>query len=300
MTTISSEQHHKFALGDGLTITASADPASDVLGRFFEGYDRAFVLPDEREELAGFQKCLALNTSYRHAFGRMHNELVMVLEGEDGQLLGGANFLATRMSGRRGFPPATVALNYLYIEDAVRGRGMLRKALVAVRRLALLALDLDPAVGQPLVFIEQNDPLRLTPAEYALDTAHSGLDQIDRLAIWSRVGARIVDFPYVQPPLSADQQPDDGLVYAAINPPGGTLDPMLLHDHLESFFRISVLKGKEEPPGGTASAQLEVLARMRDAVPILDMAPALEWLRNGRSTDGIASLANLARKATEK
>lgn len=289
-----------FALGEGLTVTASADPTSPILGRFFEGYDRAFVLPNEREELAGFQKCLALNTCYRHAFGRMHSELVMVLEAADGQLLGGANFLATRMSCGHGAPPATVALNYIYIEASARGRGMLRTALNAVRRLALLALDLDLAAGQPTLFIEQNDPLRLTTAEYALDTAHSGLDQIDRLSIWSRVGARIIDFPYIQPPLSAEQQPDDSLVYAAIDHPGSTLDPMLLHDHLESFFRISVLKGEEEPPGGAASAQLSALARMREAVPILDMAPALDWLRSGRSTNGVASLADLARKALEK
>jgi len=273
-------------LPGGVRVTASDDPASPVLTRFFSGYDRAFVLPDEREELDGFAACLALNGSHRHAYGRTHSELVAIFEDEGGTLLGGANFLATAIDRGAALPPAAVALNYVYVEEAARGRGMLRVILGAVRTLALLALGLDPAGPAPAVFIEQNDPLRLTAEEYAADTAHSGTDQVDRLAIWARVGTRIVDFPYVQPALSAGQQADDGLIYAAVDYPGDAVDAGLLHDHLESFFGISVRKGEDEAPGGVAAAQLAALASRGAPVALLPMEPAIAWLRAGRRTAG--------------
>ncbi|MFC5345275.1 hypothetical protein ACETK8_04235 [Brevundimonas staleyi] len=96
----------RFVLTGGVRVRSTGDPASPLLGRFFEGYDRAFVLPDEREELEGFQACLALNRTHRHAFGRTHSEQVAVLEDEAGERLGGVNFLATLIgeARRRGRP----------------------------------------------------------------------------------------------------------------------------------------------------------------------------------------------------
>lgn len=287
-----------FVMPGGVRVTASTDPASPILGRFFEGYDRAFVLPDEREELEGFEACLALNLTRRHAYGRTHCELVCVLEDETGVLLGGVNFLATAID-RPGAPPAAVALNYVYVEEAARGRGLLRQILAAVRTLALTALALDPNGPAPAIFIEQNDPLRLTAEEYAADTAHSGLDQVDRLAIWARVGARVVDFPYIQPALSADQQPDDGLIYAAVDYPGEAVDAGLFHDHLESFFGISVLKGEAEAPGGEAGRQIAALAGRTEPLPLLPMEPALDWLRAERGAEGVESFRDLAREARD-
>lgn len=289
-------QNHRFVLPGGVRVTASGDPASPVLERFFEGYDRAFILPDEREELPGFKACLALNATHRHAYGRTHCELVAVLEDEAGVLLGGANFLSTRID-RKDAPPASVALNYVYVEEAARGRGLLRQILSAVRTLALTSLDLGPNGSAVAIFIEQNDPLRLTAEEYAEDTAHSGLDQADRLAIWARVGSKVVDFPYVQPALSEDQHPDDSLIYAAIDYPAEAVDAGLFHDHLESFFGISVLKGAAEPPGGVASRQLAALVGRTESVSLLEMEPALAELKAGQDTTGFESFRDLAREA---
>jgi GNAT superfamily N-acetyltransferase len=281
-------------LADGVRALATEDPGSPVLTRFFAGYDRAFVLPDEREELEGFEACLALNGAYRHAFGRVHSELVAVFEDADGTLLGGANFLATAIDRGAQLPPAAIALNYVYVEPASRGRGMLRKILAAVRLLSLMALDLDREGTAPAIFIEQNDPLRLTAAEYAADTAHSGIDQVDRLAIWSRLGAKVVDFPYIQPALSASQHSDDGLIYAAVDFPGDAVDAGFLHDHLQSFFAISVLKGAQDQPGGVATRQLAALSARAHPVALLPMEPALSWLRSGKPTGEYESFRALA------
>ena len=278
---------------DGVHVSITSDPASPVLRRFFEGYDRAFILPDEREEFDGFVRCLALNATHRDAYGRRHCEVAMVFEDADGTLLGGANFLAaTTASG----DTATVALNYVYVEAAARGRGLLRRILADVRRTALMVLELNPAGPEPVLFIEQNDPLRLTEEAYAADSGHSGLDQIDRLAIWGRIGAQVVDFPYVQPALSNDQQPDDSLIYAAVGHPGDAVPAQLLHDHFQSFFGISVLKGEAEAPGGPAAQQLNALAARSDPVPLLPMAPALARLTASPRPD-FNSFRDLAREA---
>lgn len=296
MTAALPDGIRKLTLPDGLHVTAADDPASPVLARFFAGYDKAFVLPDEREELEGFIACLAINRSHRHAFGRTHSEMVAVIEDDSGTLLAGANFLATSVARGALVPPAAIALNYVYVEEAARGRGLLRKTLDAVRQLAADALGLQPGRNQPAIFIEQNDPVRMSPEEYVADTAHSGTDQIDRMAIWARVGARIVDFPYVQPPLSELQSSNDSLVYAAVAYPGDSVDAGLLQDHLESFFSISVRKGQAEGPDGVATAQLASIASGPRQIALIPMEPGLARLR-AHGPDGYSCFRDLAREA---
>jgi GNAT superfamily N-acetyltransferase len=273
-------------LPGGMILRASTFAGSPLVEHFFAGYDRAFVLPDEREEIEGFRACLALNQTLPLAFGRRHRELVLTLEAADGTLLGGANFLATAMTASGG-PPISIALNYAYVERAARGRGMLRLLVDAVGRVASLALSGRADGPAPAIFIEQNDPLRLSDADYAADTAHAGIDQIDRLAIWARLGARMVDFPYVQPALSSDQDCDDGLIYAALAFPDNSVPSLWLHDHLQSFFGVSVCKGKPLEDDAAAMAQLAALSSRADPVALLSVDAAITALKaRGRSGAG--------------
>src|SRR5690606_27443582 len=133
--------------------------------------------------------------------------------------------------------------NYIFVPAAQRGRGLFSRLAAAIPS-QVPALFGDAAGAAPvLVFIELNDPLRMDAATYERDSTHSGLDQFDRLRIWSGRGARLVDFAYVQPPLSTAQRADDGLAYAVLGAGGATLDACLLARHLRAFFGISVLKG---------------------------------------------------------
>ncbi|RYD45761.1 MAG: GNAT family N-acetyltransferase, partial [Verrucomicrobiaceae bacterium] len=234
-------------LEGGLVANATEHPDSPILLSFFEGYDRAFVLPNEREELDGFRRCLEINEAMRTRFGRIHKELVMTLEDEStGEILGGANFLATRIDNSpENHPSIAVALNYLFVDSTVRGRGLSRRLLEAVATLAGRAVGDPGHTHRPAIFIEQNDPLQLSDEEYAADSAHAGIDQIDRLAIWARLGARLVDFPYIQPPLSETQESDDNLTYAVLGFQPDQMDAGYFRNHLESFFGISVFKGKD-------------------------------------------------------
>src|SRR3546814_9589401 len=108
----------------------------------------------------------------------------------------------------------TVNLNYIYVVPEARGRGNLERSVRAVAQAA------GEVFARPskdvVIFIEQNDPLRMAEADQLRDTVHSGMDQYDRLAIWGRRGARVVDFPYVQPPLSAENAPNNELILSVI------------------------------------------------------------------------------------
>jgi len=102
---------------------------------------------------------------------------------------------------------------------------------------------------------------------------------VDRLAIWANVGARIVDFPYVQPALSASQFPDNGLIYAAVDYAADSIPVWLLREHLESFFSISVLKGNAATGDATANAQIAALTTRAEPIALLSFDKAIEKLR---------------------
>ena len=63
-------------------------------------------------------------------------------------------------------------------------------------------------------------PVKMSPEDYALDSQHAGLDQIDRLKIWERRGARLVGIDYRQPPLSDDQGSEDELLLGVMGTSG--------------------------------------------------------------------------------
>ncbi len=254
------------------------DSAQDPLfERFFEGYEQAFTLPDETEDREGFARCLALNHDPMHAhlaarFGPFRELCVVAEDPRDGAMVGGANVIAMAPDPTVPDAPVTANLNYLYICPAARGRGALRRFMAALR--ALIGGLFEGAAGRPVaIFIEQNDPFRMSDEAYARDSAHSGMDQFDRLRIWARMQARVVDFPYVQPPLSTGQQVDETLIYSVMGLDGPNLDPAVLRHHLAAFFGISVLKGAplEDVPVAMAQlAALEGMAARGETVALID------------------------------
>lgn len=285
--------------GERLMVTR--DPASPLLTRFMQGYDRAFTLPDEREERAGFEACLALNgTAAATCEGRQSYEILAILVDADDRLLGGLNFLASAMPVIAGHPPVSVALNYLFVEPEARGRGLSRRLVALTREVATCCFGLTGSTpGDVAVFIEQNDPFRMSDEAYRADSAHSGTDQFDRLDIWTRLGARLVDVDYVQPPLSAGQDADDSLLYAALDFPGETMAAAFLRAHLSSFFSISVLKGRDAATDAVAGPQLAALERAERAgqvVALVDMQAGIESGRRNRwSASSFGAVARAAR-----
>lgn len=250
----------------GLELEVTTAYDTKTFREFFAEYDKVFVLPAEKEEASGFAACLALNRGPGHA--RLAAEygdfLELCLVARDaGVLIGGANLIALRFPGPNGDPTVTSNLNYIFTTGAARGKGYFRRLLAAIRPLVV---SIFPG-PEPLIFVEQNDPFRMTDEAYAEDTARAGIDQFDRLLAWAKVGARVLDFPYVQPGLSADQPADDTLVYALLDPPADRLPASVLREHLRRFFAISVAKGE---PLTAPLPELPETVRILDPRPLLD------------------------------
>lgn len=285
----------------GMTYEASASATDGVLDEFFAAYDSSFVLANEKEGFAGFAECLALNEgagyeTLRSRYGPFR-EFAVVARSPGRAVIGGLNFIAFPLTEPDAAGRAlSLNLNYAFVPPAQRQRGVFRNMVAELPRLAFALLGSTNAADVPgewalqaptvYVFIEQNDPYRMTPEDYALDTRATGLDQLARIALWARQGAKIVDFAYVQPALTADQQPDRSLVYAILGATTTSIHPLLLHGHLERFFAISVLKGRDPETDDEARRQLTkllVLAAASERIALLDMVDPSRLPKPGAS-----------------
>jgi hypothetical protein len=262
----------------GLTLHATLDGSSDVFDAFFVGYDKAFILPSEKEGRDGFLRCFDLNhgAAYKRLsaqYGTYREVCAIAEDSETGLPIGGANFLGMPLTSRSGSHVVTANLNYIYINEGARGKGYLGRLFASVRELIA---DLFPKEAEEtcvLVFIEQNDPFRMSEEDYRRDSEFTGLDQFDRLRIWAKLGARVVDFPYEQPPLSPEQDADDTLIYSVLGAQKDSLGSEILEGHLRRFFGVSVLKGADLAAEPSAHSQLELLrAKIAAAedVPLLN------------------------------
>ncbi len=273
----------------GLTLLATTRGESAVFDAFFAGYDRAFVLPDEKEDADGIRACLAQNHGEAHAslvqrYGEFREVCLIAVDSAVGARVGGANFIAMPEGD-----VVTANLNYLFIDETARGRGNFRRLLSAVTELIA---GFFPGVRRSLVFLEQNDPFAMSADAYARDSEFTGLDQFDRLRIWAKAGARVVDFAYVQPPLSAEQEADETLIYSVLGADAPSISSCLLHAHLKRFFGISVLKGAQLDEEPTTAAQLAALSKAcaaNEPIALLDPAPLLARMRSHANAQALGA-----------
>lgn len=277
----------------------TTDRSDDATFRdFYAGYCQSFVLPDEMEDEEGFAACLALNHGAEYerlsALHGPYREHCVVMRDGAGRAMAGANYIAVDHSRGSSRPCVTANLNYIFVLPDYRGAGRFSALVRAVR--AQIGGLFGPSTEDALVFIEQNDPLRMSAEDYERDTRFTGMDQFDRLGIWARQGALVVDFGYSQPPLSADQEADGNLVYSVMGASESHLHPRLLAHHLGAFFGISVMKGGALPPVASQQLdQLEALAQSGGRVDLLDPAPALAAAAAGQRAGG--SFREFARAA---
>jgi hypothetical protein len=267
--------------GCDLVLKASTSADDGVLGDFYADYDKAFILSSEKEGYEGFVRCLELNASVTYEglatrFGAFCEYVLIVSDVVTGARIGGANLIAYPISSNAAVtdPILAINLNYVFINTESRGHGYFRRLIrdlpLAVHHFlqathsAELPASWSTDAPPIFMFIEQNDPLRMPAVDYARDTELTGLDQLARIGIWARLGAKIIDFDYVQPALSSAQSADKNLVLAVLGASGDVLSACLLRQHLLRFFAISVLKGGNPLTDPTAGPQLAELQRLCD------------------------------------
>ena len=308
---IAPEYNPVVCLPDGLELRASVEPDGPLLDSFFAEYDRAFVLPNEKEEIEGFRECLALNLppayeSLAARHGPFREFVAVAVENSEGSetLVGGASLICYPLRSETGSPVLAMNLNYLFVLPKQRRRGNLGRILHACGLLARRAflpqgdaptLDIIPL----LIFMELNDPLKLDPTEYVLDTTHSGVDQLKRIGIWAKAGARIIDFPYIQPALSLAQAPERNLLLAVWGTTETELSACLLRDHMATFFAISVLKGGDLSQSPDAQEQLNLLDNICQSgtrLALMDPTPYLTSQAGKSVCEATRSLRDILRR----
>lgn len=281
----------EMSVGDDIVVQVSDNADDGILDKFFPQYDVSFVLPDEKETLQGFGECLALNHGPEHQrlarrYGEFRELILIAHERENGDVVGGANLLVASglVADEAGATTCTVNLNYLFVVPRFRGRRLSIKLLETCKAVVSALIDgwceqgcvPNLSGGEVPIFLEIADPFLLSDSQFRMEQDLTGTDALRRLKYWAERGARIVDFPYVQPALSEAQVSDQTLVLGMIGATSPHLSSSLLRGHLERFFAISTSKGK----GGLGSPdvrgqlsrlrQLELASRSVELLPIED------------------------------
>ncbi len=219
---------------------------SESFAELYALYADLFPLPDEREPPEAFLEILALNENAdaQARFGPWRELIAAIRLGERGPIVGGHIFGVTTSRAHVDFGCfASVQGIYTFFDRSVRGRSNMREILRYFEARALETFDFEPnSPVRPLIFIEVNNPLRMSADEIATDTRSSGVNPYRRYTFWLRSGFRPLDFAYIQPRLRPEAQP---VRYLDLFCSGtaAEIPSALVMNHLRAFISISVLKG---------------------------------------------------------
>jgi GNAT superfamily N-acetyltransferase len=146
-------------------------------------YENEFPDPDERESLENMADYLRRKAQGWYEANNYH--IVLAISGTE--ILAGVifDYLAEPRAG---------VIEFLLVSPTSRGTGVGGQLLAHAEEL----LRADAGGELHAIAAEVNDPL-VSPAET------DNLNPVTRALIWQRWGYRGVDFPYVQPPLSPEQ-----------------------------------------------------------------------------------------------
>lgn len=257
----------------GLSWTATNYNAG-LLDRFYIKYDKIFTIEDEKETMAGFSTLLELQHDKRamalSKYGA-YEEWFVVFQ-HQGVDIGGMNFSIIQVRGDMGTGPAVgIHSSYAFLDPSHRGKGYSKVMFRVVREIAARYQ------GRQFVLFEMNDALRMPGPQLKRDMNSSGLHPVDRWAVSASWGAKVLCFPYIQPALSGTGKPEDGLVLFCME--GEPLSAIHLHQHLETFFNLSVLKGADCRLIPEAEEQLAFCRQLPGPVPAACLKPHLQELR---------------------
>ncbi len=160
-----------------------------LLRYFYEElYVPEFSDADERESLENMEQYLELKAQGWYGKNNYH----IIIATEAGKLIAGAiaDFFAEANAG---------VIEFLVVSPLFRQSGMGKAILAATENL--LMNDAKQKLGRDLdcIVCEMNDPFKPTEVQ-------DNLDPVKRSLIWNKWGYCGLDFPYIQPALSEEQE----------------------------------------------------------------------------------------------
>jgi GNAT superfamily N-acetyltransferase len=244
-----------------------ADPSDLAILRTF--YDTLYVAefpdPDERETLANMADYLRRKDE--GWYGRNSYHIVLGLAGGEIVAASVSDYLAE---------PNTGVVEFIVVAPAGRGSGVGGRLLAHTE--ALFDQDAWRAHGRPAdaVLAEMNDP-------FATSALSDNLDPVARTLIWHRWGFGGLDFPYVQPALSTDQEPVRNLILIC-KPCRGDWSSAVpapvvastVHEYLRWAMRIN------EP---AESAEFRRMAEVLGSADTVGLMPLDRYVGRGEEVD---------------
>lgn len=221
----------------------------DEFAKLYSIYADLFPLPDELEPPEAFVEIAALNerADIQTLYGPWREIVAGIRLGPGEALVGGNIFGVTTSPHHLAFGcQASIHDIYLFLERAARGNGATGDAKAYKEARALAAYGFDAGTGRmpPLIFLEVNNPMRMTPAQIEEDTARSGVNPYRRYIFWKRSGFAPLDFHYVQPALRPETSAVRYLDLFCTAGQAEAIPAELIGAHLNAFISISVLKGR--------------------------------------------------------
>ena len=211
-------------------------------------------------------------------------EAITIVRGHGGQkVVAAANYTIMSYPGRQravvGFD-GSCQLNFICVDKTLRGVGLAQALLSHINAKITDVVSSETGVAAPRIFItcELNNPARMTAEQIETDAAAALLDPLQRKQWWSNRDFARLDFPYEQPPLSAQHQPcayidcylripDDDMR----NIRSFKTAPLL--EHLRRFFFCCVGKFEIDMTRNEQWLRQQKYLEERDVIPILQPGP---------------------------
>jgi len=205
----------------------------DLFLRFYELIESNFPLVEEREPIETWRQALLDNKDSSSYLSPAETHIIIPMSPlMDPPVIGGGLVLEYHPVTNNGL------ITYLVVDEICRGQGMGRRLVEkAVEMLDEFAKQRGHLTGCNAVFLETNSPSKISESQDVMIPR-------DRQIVYQKLGFKLVDIPYMVPPLGPQQSKMDFLSLMVLITPHIPSSPTsALQKQKEHYLPSSILKG---------------------------------------------------------